>query len=107
MPGALTTGPWAVCAALCLRAEALGHCCLLPVAQRVPQLNKTFNNAEVPLKMRWLMNEFLLLGWVFFFFSLLRCVWMPTAILAQSGIDHHPACAIQSVVTHFLIVSLL
>lgn len=32
---------------------------------------------------------------------------MPTAILVQSGIDHHPACVIQSVVIHFLIVSLL
>lgn len=42
--------------------------------------------------------------WVFFF-SLLRCVWMPAAISVQSGIDHHPARVIQSVVIHFLIVS--
>lgn len=53
------------------------------------------------------MSSYCWVGVFIFFFSLLRCVWMPTAILAQSGIDHHPACAIQSVVTHFLIVSLL
>lgn len=30
---------------------------------------------------------------------------MPAAISVQSGIDHHPARVIQSVVIHFLIVS--